>query len=174
MRKSGLTRRQILKAALGGLASAAVYPTLQSGGPLRAQTQSPNLVYIFADQLRACSVGCYGNEEIDTPRIDRLAAQGTRFTNAVSTSPICTPHRACLMTGRYPTVTGVLANGDRLSAGETCLAEVFLRHGYRTGYIGKWHLEGDQKPGYVPPNHRQGWTEWAGFNHGHRYFDGKY
>jgi arylsulfatase A-like enzyme len=172
MKESRMTRRRFMKAGLGALASAAAYPTLRPAGHARARGDPPNVVYIFADQLRACSVGCYDNVDIRTPRIDQVAGQGTLFANAISTSPMCTPHRACLMTGRYPTATGVVSNGDRLARDEECLAEVFQQHGYRTGYIGKWHLNGPtidprEDPGWVPPPARQGFRFWLGFNYAH-------
>jgi arylsulfatase A-like enzyme len=139
----------------------------------------PNLLYIMADQLRQCTLGCYGNGEVSTPHIDALAAQSARFVNAVSTSPLCTPHRACLMTGRYPTVTGVNANGVKLPAQETGIAEVLAANSYRTEYMGKWHLNGPtgdpaQDPGWVAPKDRQGFQGWLGYNLGHVYYDSKY
>lgn len=146
-----------------------------------AASLQPNLVYIMADQLRACSVGSYGNGEISTPSIDRLAAEGVRFTNAVTSSPLCVPHRGCLMTGRYPIATGVTDNKAALPANESCLAEVYRDHGYITGYFGKWHLDGVPEdfdmcvdPGWVPPQARQGFIKWLGFNHGHVYYGGQY
>jgi hypothetical protein len=117
MGEDGVTRRQVLQAGLGMLAGAAVpglpgLPALVEAGattPAAEKTQQPNIVYILSDELRPCSLG-YQSSEVSTPHIDAFAPQGAQFAHAVSTSPICTPHRACLMTGRYPTVTGVTAD----------------------------------------------------------------
>jgi len=106
----------------------------------------PNIVLINCDDLGYGDVGCYGAKDIRTPQLDRMAEEGTRFTDFSVTSPLCTPSRAALMTGRYPgrlgLATGVLrpdaTNG--LAASETTLAEVLKSAGYSTGCIGKWHL----------------------------------
>ena len=184
MSEQGITRRQFLEAGLGALAGVALDPLLDlpqawaDEGSVGALAR-PNLVYIFADQLRACSVGCYGNSEVSTPHIDQLAAQGARFTNAVSTSPLCTPHRGCLLTGRYPNVTGVMQNGVKLPQAEVGIAEVLSLGGYLTQYIGKWHLNGPtpnppSDPGWVAPKDRQGFQKWLAFNMGHIYYGGHY
>jgi len=183
----GLTRREVLQAGLGMLAGAAV-PTLpgrsaalESGEVARqaATAQQPNVVYILSDQLRACSVGCYQNTEVSTPHIDALAGQGVLFTNAVSTTPWCSPHRACLMTGRYPTVTGVVTNNIKLPQAEECLAEVFRANGYVTQYIGNRHLNGETPeplvdPGWVRPQARQGYPRWTAYNYSHVYYQSRY
>jgi hypothetical protein len=100
----------------------------------------PNFVFIFDDQLRACDVGFNGGPNVGTPRIDRLASQGVVFTNAISTCPLCTPYRGMLMTGRYPTHTGLVVNAVESNPREYCLANAFRDAGYDTGFIGKWHL----------------------------------
>lgn len=176
-----LTRREFLQAGLAAMAGNALAPVLGAGPAAAAgpELARPNLVYIIADQLRACSVGCYGNTQIDTPNMDALAAQGALFTNAVSTSPLCSPHRACLVTGRYPHITGVVRNDEILPASETSIAEVMGAGFYRTLYIGKWHLNGPtpdpiNDPGWVGPADRQGFVRWIGFNCAHVYYDGKY
>ena len=80
--------------------------------------------YIFADQLRASSGGCYQNDEASTPHIDRLSSEGVNFSNAVSTSLMCRPHRVCLMTRKYPTATGVVENDIKLHSDEACVVEM--------------------------------------------------
>ena len=177
---SKLTRREFLRASMAAVAGSALAPLLREL-PAAAEAESvrPNLVYIMADQLRACSVGCYGNGEIDTPNIDTLAAEGALFTNAVSTSPLCSPHRACLITGRYPNITGVVRNDEVLPRSETSIAEVLAGARYRTLQIGKWHLNGPTPdptfdPGWVAPEDRQGFDRWVAFNCAHVYYDGKY
>ena len=71
-----------------------------------AQGSKPNIVFIFADQLRSMDLGCYGSSQVKTPNIDRLAHEGIRFTDAISTYPVCSPFRAMLMTGNYPVKNG--------------------------------------------------------------------
>jgi len=116
-----------------------------------------NIVYILADQWRGNATGYAGDPNVRTPNLDRLAAQGVNFCNAVSVCPVCTPYRAALMTGRFPTSTGMFLNDARLPSDELCLAEILNAAGYTTGYIGKWHLDGGPRTAYIPPERRQGW-----------------
>lgn len=117
--------------------------------PAFAEEQPPNVVLIFADDLGYGDLGCYGATKVQTPNIDRLAAEGRRFTDAHSASAVCTPSRYALLTGQYP----VRANGGRgvwgpapitspliVDTAKTTIADVFKNAGYDTGVIGKWHL----------------------------------
>ncbi len=122
--------------------------------------RKPNVIFVFADQLRSQALGCYGDKQAKTPNIDRLASQGARFTNAISTWPICSPFRGMLMTGCYPMTNGVIANNIPIWDGQTCIADVLKAQGYKTGYIGKWHLDGG-----IPnnlPGRRLGFDDWIG------------
>lgn len=134
----------------------------------------PNVLILYPDQWRADALGCAGNSVVQTPYLDRLAREGLRATHAFVANPVCTPSRGSFMTGRYPHSTGVTHNQAPLPATETCFAEQFVAAGYRTGYIGKWHLDGEARPGFVPPERRHGWQYWAAFNRGHNYHDGVY
>lgn len=179
MTEQVFSRRQILKSGLGLAAGAALPRTLLSrAGDRVGSSRGPNVVYIMADQLRACSVGCYANDQVSTPYLDRLAAQGARFGRAITSSPLCAPHRSCVLTGRYPTQTGVFSNGQQLPPDEVSLAEVFRQGGYCTGYIGKWHLDGQvlcpPDPGWVAPADRQGFSMWIGYNCLHLYYNNLY
>jgi arylsulfatase A len=106
----------------------------------------PNVILINCDDLGYGDLGCYGAKDIRTPHLDRMAAEGTRFTDFSVTSALCTPSRASLMTGKYPgrvgLATGVLRPDARngLAGSEITLAEVMKSAGYATGCIGKWHL----------------------------------
>jgi arylsulfatase A-like enzyme len=102
----------------------------------------PNVLFVFIDQLRRDMCSVYSDRFLQTPHIDRLAAGGMTFDDAVSTCPVCTPYRGMLMTGRYPTHSGILLNWTNVSPVQNpdCLANVFARAGYDTGFIGKWHL----------------------------------
>lgn len=100
----------------------------------------PNILYIFSDQQRYSALACNGNPIIQTPNFDRLAQEGVAFDEAVSSCPICSPYRGQLLTGRYSHVNGVIDNEYRLFDGQTTIAHVLKDEGYRTAYIGKWHL----------------------------------
>lgn len=161
------TRRSFL-----GSTAAAV---LAGCAPAVRQRRRPNVLFVLPDQLRAQSVGCMGNDEVITPHIDQLAADGLLFENTVSNTPVCCPARAILMTGQYCHRNGMIANDLRLSLDHTCIAEVFGAGGYRTGFIGKWHLDGGPRmPGFVPPERRQGFEFWAANQCSHRHFDNQY
>jgi arylsulfatase A-like enzyme len=138
-------------------------------------TSKPNIVYVICDQWRASAMGYAGDPNVKTPNLDRLAGSGFNFVNAVSVCPVCTPYRAALMTGRYPTSTGMFLNDAHLPDSELCLAQVLKSAGYATGFIGKWHLDGNGRAAYIPPERRRGWDYWkAGecdhnYNHSHYY-----
>ena len=91
--------------------------------------------------MRARDMACAGNADVVTPNLDRLAASGL-FTNATSCIPVCTPARACLLTGRFPLTTGMFLNDLRMSTRERTIAHVLAEEGYETAYVGKWHLDG--------------------------------
>ena len=111
----------------------------------------PNVIVIMADDQGTVDLGCYGSKDLLTPSADALAAKGVRFTQFYSGAPVCSPSRACLLTGRYPVRAGVPTNcasqnGTKgaLPATEVTLAEMFKAAGYATAHIGKWHI------GYTP------------------------
>lgn len=136
-----------------------------AGGP-------PNVVLVMTDDQGWFDVGVHGNPHIETPVMDRLASEGVRFSRFYA-SPVCTPTRAALMTGRYHPRTGAIdtyLGRDTLDAGEITLGQIFQRQGYRTGIMGKWHLGRYMK--YHPNN--RGFDEFFGFwQYGfiNRYFD---
>lgn len=136
----------------------------------------PNILFVFSDQHRAHAMGCAGNDDVRTPNLDRLGSDGTRFENAYATAPVCGPSRACLLSGQYPWTNGVTGNEMQLPTGVTSVAEVFRDAGYRTGYIGKWHLDGPGRDEFTPPGpRRQGFDDfWAAYNCSHEYMDAKY
>lgn len=132
--------------------------------------ERPNILIIYPDELRADTMGCAGNPVIKTPYMDRLANEGVRFEEAYTSFPLCTPFRASLYTGKYNHSTGVYANHHPIPLGQDFLAEILKDAGYQTGYIGKWHLDGGDAPGFVPPGPRRlGFDHFVGFNRGHYY-----
>ncbi|MBO1514126.1 sulfatase-like hydrolase/transferase [Metabacillus bambusae] len=106
----------------------------------------PNFIIFYADDLGYGDLGCYGSDSIKTPNLDELAESGVRFTDWYSNSPVCSPSRASLMTGRYPASCGVsqILGGKRgtsgLSSDHVTLAKRLKSDGYKTGLFGKWHL----------------------------------
>src|SRR2546428_187668 len=106
-----------------------------------AAARPPNLVLVLADDLGWGDLGSYGQKEVATPNLDRLAAEGLRFTQFYAGSTVCAPSRSVLMTGLHTGHTRVRGN-DRvpLEAGDTTVAEVLRARGYRTAVVGKWGL----------------------------------
>ena len=140
----------------------------------RASRRKPNIVFVLTDQWRAQAFGYAGDPNVKTPNIDALAARSLNFENAVSVSPVCTPHRAALLTGRFPTSTGMFLNDLYLPAEELCMAEIFKGAGYETGYIGKWHLDGHGRDSYIPRERRQGFDYWKVLECTHDYNESFY
>ncbi|MFA7592054.1 MAG: sulfatase-like hydrolase/transferase [Sphaerochaetaceae bacterium] len=126
----------------------------------------PNVVVFFTDQQRFDSTGVHGNPLNLTPNFDRMALEGTHFAHMYTCQPVCAPARSSLQTGQYATTTGVWKNHLALDPDATTLATCFRQAGYKTGYIGKWHLGGvkpgifdwDQAP--VPESNRGGYEYW--------------
>lgn len=123
-------------------------------------TKPPNIVIIFADDFGYADIGCYGHPTIATPRLDRMAHEGMRFTQFYSAAPVCTPSRAALLTGRYPLRSGMAGIKGRvlfvhsetgIPATERTLAEELSAAGYQTACVGKWHL--GHHPPYLPTEH---------------------
>ncbi|MFO7821957.1 MAG: sulfatase [Lentisphaeria bacterium] len=130
----------------------------------------PNLIFIFADQMRAQALGCYGNEIVPTPNFDRMADNGMVFENAISTWPVCSPYRAMLLSGRHPMANGTVSNDTGMRNDIPTIATACKEQGYETGYIGKWHLEWNRDP-FVPQHRRMGFDYWAVNNCTHKYMD---
>jgi len=158
------SRRDFLKASGLGLAAASLAAPAAPGAKAR-----PHVVFVFADQWRASAAGYAGDPNVKTPNLDRLARESVHFTNAVSTCPVCTPYRAALLTGRYPTTTGMFMNDLCLPDEELCMAEMFKAAGYDTAYIGKWHVDGHGRKSYIPPERRQGFDYWKAAECDHDY-----
>jgi arylsulfatase len=99
-----------------------------------------NILWICSDQQRFDSLGCYGNPFVHTPHLDRLAAEGVRFSHAYCQSPVCTPSRTSFLTGRYPRTTRMRQNGQNIPAGEVLVTRLLADAGYTSGLAGKLHL----------------------------------
>ncbi len=134
----------------------------------------PNLLYVFADQMRGMDMGCAGNPDVQTPAMDRLAAEGAMFSRAYSNCPVCTPSRAMLLSGQYPLTCRTVANDLPLPTGIKSFGTLCRDAGYHTGYVGKWHLDGVPRSGFTPPGpRRHGFDFWAVWNCAHDYFHGR-
>jgi len=158
-------RRRFLSTAIAAAVPAA---GAKRSGP-------PNVLFILPDEWRAQSTGYNGDPNVQTPVLDRLARESISFDNAISNTPVCCPARASLMTGQYPLTNGVFINDVELTPNADTLAEVFARSGYRTGFIGKWHLYGSpdgnygRRLAYIPPEKRLGFEYWKACECSHEY-----
>ena len=162
-----LTRRRFLGGAAGAaLAACGTRPTLPQ----------PNILFLMPDQFRGMDLGVMGNPDVRTPNMDRLAAEGVLLKNTFANCPVCCPARGTLLTGKYAHHHGVTVNDAPLPDEELSIAEILKEHGYRTGFVGKWHLEGGKRlPGFVAPGpRRQGFDFWAANICSHNYWDMQY
>lgn len=139
-----------------------------TAGALFAQ-KKPNIIYILTDQWRTSAFGYAGNTQVKTPNIDQFSKEAVNFSNCVSVCPKCTPYRASLMTGKYPTTTGMFMNDLYLPDDELCMAEMYKAAGYTTAYYGKWHLDGHGRFNNVAPERRQGFDYWKASECSHDY-----
>lgn len=159
------------------IASVAMVPA--SAWPASARPSAPpNILYILADQWRAQALGYAGDPNVRTPHLDTLQRESLYFANAVAGVPVCCPTRASLLTGQRPLTHGVFLNDVALDPRAETIAKVLGRAGYDTGYIGKWHLNGDGRSAFIPPERRQGFDYWKAlecthdYNHSFYYADG--
>ena len=137
-----LRRREFMGALAGGVAATAFGSTARgSNGETRRR---PNVIYAFSDEHRWQSMSFAEQPELQTPNMRRLGSEGVSFSHCISNYPVCSPHRAMLMTGRWPYQQGVIDNNIPLSSDEMTVGKAFQAAGYRTGYIGKWHLGGER------------------------------
>lgn len=129
----------------------------------------PNVLFIYPDQMRYDSMGNAGNTVAKTPAFDRLAAQSINFRQAYTSYPLCCPFRASIMTGKYATSHGMMANHYPINLNQSFLPQIMREEGYSTGWFGKWHLNGGKKFEYVPEEYRLGFESFVGFSRGHNY-----
>lgn len=137
-------------------------------GPASAALRPPNVIFIIADDLGYGDLGCYGQQRIRTPHLDRIAAEGMRFTQHYSGNAVCAPSRCVLMTGKHPGHAFIRDNRSiqpegqfPIPADSVTVAKLFQQRGYATGGFGKWGLGG---PGTAGEPLKQGFTRWFGYN----------
>jgi arylsulfatase A-like enzyme len=151
-RRKCLNRRDYIKASMLALGAAGLsaaraqdtgvyYPRSFPSPPPRTNGEPmPNILWICTDEQRADTIGGFNNDHIHTPRLRKLVDESVTFTNAFVQTPICSPSRASFLTGRYPHVTGLRANGQRIRPSERLVTRVLADHGYTCGLVGKLHL----------------------------------
>ncbi len=156
MTKCRSTRRDFLKTAAGGSAALGLLGTQRAHAVGERSKRKPNFVIILTDDQGYEDVGCFGSPDIETPNLDRMAAEGMRFTDFYSAAPSCTPSRAALITGCYPqrvSLPNVLGPSAPIGIhdDEVTIAEVLKPLGYATACYGKWHL--GRHPQFLPTRH---------------------
>ena len=127
--------------------------------------EKPNIIFLLADDLGFGDLGCYGNESIQSPRIDQFAKEGVRFTSCYAAHPNCSPSRAGLMTGRIPFRLGIynwipMFSPMHVKQSEITLATLLRDSGYETCHVGKWHLNGRFNLPGQPQPHDHGFEHW--------------
>ena len=151
MSQNDVSRRNFLQSSM---ATAAGVGVLSGSHPEAAQGQTkqrPNLLFVFTDQQSRDTLGCYGNEDVITPRLDAFARENIQFEHCVTSSPVCTPYRGILLSGQHPLYNGAVDNDIPMLANNgKYFGHVLTEAGYRTGYIGKWHLLGHERDRPVP------------------------
>jgi arylsulfatase A-like enzyme len=124
--------------------------TLVAAASVSAAATRPNLLIIYTDEHHYNTLGCYGGKIVKTPNIDWLAKNGTLCDRFYATTPVCSPSRGALVSGRYPQNTPVVQNNIPLADDTVTFASFLKTKGYATGFAGKWHLDGGGKPQWAP------------------------
>ena len=141
-----------------------------------ALPRRPNLLYIVADQWRAQTTPGSKDPNLIAPNLERLTKEGIHFSRCYASNPVCTPSRAAMQTGKFSHACNMPHNDLLLPLTENTIAAELGKAGYKTGYIGKWHLDGGpREPGFVPPgSRRQGFEFWAANEVSHAHFNNHY
>jgi arylsulfatase A-like enzyme len=159
-----LNRREFMTGLAGSVAAGSIAAAQVRGS-------RPNILFILADDLGYGDVGVFGQKVVPTPNIDKIAAEGVRFTQSYAGCTVCAPSRCCLMTGYHTGHARIRGNAKvPLEASDTTVAKVLKQAGYRTGIVGKWGLGGAYTDGI--PN-LQGFDDWFGFldqTYAHTYY----
>ena len=134
----------------------------------------PNVVFLLTDQWRLQALGYAGNAQVQTPNIDRLAAESVNFKHAISGYSVCCPWRASFLTGQYPLRHGVIVNDVPISGEPVGLGDAFKSAGYNTAYIGKWHVDGRGRKSYIPRERRLGFDYFKALECAHDYNQSAY
>src|SRR5438067_345514 len=126
---------RIVKSVIGSVVLTVIALVFSSSAEAAGQ-KHPNILFLVADEYRHDCLGVEGHPIVNTPNFDRLAGGGVRFTQAYAASPVCSPSRATLFTGRYPHIHGVRSNNLPFAPGEVTLPQLLRAQGYTTGIVG--------------------------------------
>lgn len=140
----------------------------------KTPNKRPNLVFVFADQLREQALGYTGDPNVMTPNLDRLADESVNIRNAISCVPVSCPYRASMLTGQYALSNGVFLNDVQLKPEINSVAKIYKKAGYNTAYIGKWHINGNGRTKYIKEEFRQGFDYFKALECTHAYLHSKY
>ena len=144
-------------------------------GLAACQQEKPNLVFVFADQLRYDALGCNGNDRAVTPRIDAFAREAVDLCNATAVSPVSAAYRASLLTGKYVSSTGLVINEINMNPNHRYFAQICNDNGYNCGYVGKVHLNDRYERPYEKGPERMGFDDyWATYTFNHHSYQGFY
>lgn len=178
-----MQRRRFLQQSAAAITVGSLRHPALARIPEPKPAKKPNVLYLLTDEWRAQAFGYAGDLNAHTPTLDGLSRQSANFTNMISGLPLCCPSRASFLTGQYPLRHGVIINDVELKPNEVTLGEAFKQAGYRTGYIGKWHVYGSPDGHYgrpaatIPADHHFGFDYWKAsecdhnYNH-ERYYEG--
>ena len=160
-----ISRREFGRRAAATVTAAVAWPAASCVMTAQRAAARPNVLFVLMDDMRWDHMGCAGHPVIRTPALDRIAREGTRFTNAFVSLSLCSPSRASFLTGLYAQVHGVLGNRTPLDFTRlTTFPQRFQRAGYRTAMFGKWHMGVDMDP-------KPGFDHWACFRGQGTYFN---
>jgi N-acetylglucosamine-6-sulfatase len=160
-----ISRREFGRRAAATVTAAVAWPAASRVMTAQRAAARPNVLFVLMDDMRWDHMGCAGHPVIRTPALDRIAREGTRFTNAFVSLSLCSPSRASFLTGLYAQVHGVLGNRTPLDFTRlTTFPQRFQRAGYRTAMFGKWHMGVDMDP-------KPGFDHWACFRGQGTYFN---
>jgi arylsulfatase A-like enzyme len=152
-----MNRREFVRNSI----AATIAARAQAKMPASAPARKMNVLYVFSDQHREAAMPGKPFSPVEAPNLDKFRRENFTMENCISNFPLCSPHRGILMTGRWPQQTGVTGNGRKLAPDEHALGNTFRSAGYRTGYVGKWHLDGNSENSFIPKGpERQGFEDW--------------
>jgi len=152
-------------------ASVAAGLNLFAGEPAHDAKKRPNVLYVFSDEHRACSLPGEPFNGAFAPNLAQFARDNLSFTSCISNYPVCSPYRGIFLTGSWPYKTGIIDNAIQLRDDAGSIGKTFRDHGYYTGYIGKWHLSSNDRI-FIPPGPgRQGFEDWHLWANTNPHFD---